>query len=234
MLGASSMLWMSTLTLTTLSSDEPAAARSCLRLARIWRVSLAVVPRMAVPDCRSVAVRPDTNRKSPPLTIADAAAPTPRLASVGWMAAATTSRFADMDPPNSALRSGDHVELNLEPGLDLRGPDLAGGRAVRHVLAIDAVENVVLDAVVDQRMHLHEAIERGAGGLQQQFQIAENEMGLAGERAVAALAGFRVDRQHAGAEDQPAGADRRRLMMAVMLAQIEPAQRRRNDFAHYT
>jgi hypothetical protein len=57
-------------------------------------------------------------------------------------------------------------------------------------------------------------------------------MGLAGERAVAAFSGFRVDWQHAGAEDQAAGADRRRLVMTVMLAQVEPAERRCNDFAH--
>ena len=72
--------------------------------------------------------------------------------------------------------------------LDLRRPYGARRRSVRHVLPIDAVEHIVFDAVVDQRMHLHEAVERGAGRLQQQLQVSENDVRLAGERAVAALA----------------------------------------------
>src|SRR3982074_167070 len=55
-------------------------------------------------------------------------------------------------------------------------------------------------------------------------------MGLAAQRAVHPLAGFRVDRQHAGAKDQPAGTDRRRLVVAVVMSQIEPRPGRSNDF----
>ena len=81
-------------------------------------------------------------------------------------------------------------------------------------------------------MHLHEAVERGAGRLQQQLQVSENDVRLAGERAVAALARFRIDRQHPGTEDEAAGADGRRLVVSVVLPQIKPGMRRRNDFAH--
>jgi hypothetical protein len=44
---------------------------------------------------------------------------------------------------------------------------------------------------------------------------------LARHRTVLALAALRVDRDHAGAEDHPAGPDRRALVMAVF-----PANRR--------
>src|SRR5688500_12188664 len=54
---------------------------------------------------------------------------------------------------------GNHVELDLEAGFDLRAPQGAGGRAVRHVLPVYAVQHVVLYAVVDQRVHLHQPIE---------------------------------------------------------------------------
>src|SRR5262249_12263212 len=83
----------------------------------------------------------------------------------------------------------------------------------------------------DQRVHLHEPIERRARRLQQQLEVLENDMRLTGQRAVHALAGLRVDRQHAGAEDQPAGADRRRLVMAVVMPEIEPRPGRRDDVA---
>ena len=71
-------------------------------------------------------------------------------------------------------RRGDDVELDLEAGLDLHAPDRAAGRRIRHILPVDAVEHVVLDPVVDQRMHLHDPVERGAGGLQQQLQVLED------------------------------------------------------------
>jgi hypothetical protein len=49
---------------------------------------------------------------------------------------------------------------------------------------------------------------------------------------VAALASLGIDRKHSRTEDQAAGADRRRLMMPVMLSQIEPRTGRGYDFAH--
>src|SRR5262245_34163114 len=81
-------------------------------------------------------------------------------------------------------------------------------------------------------MHLHEPVKRGTGRLQEQLQIAEDDVRLAGERAVAALASLGIDRKHSRTEDQAAGADRRRLMMTVMLSQIEPGTRSGDDFAH--
>ena len=50
--------------------------------------------------------------------------------------------------------------------------------------------------------------------------------------AVATLAGVWIDREHSGAKDEAAGADSRRLVMPVMLPQIEPGTRRSNYFAH--
>src|SRR5262245_965942 len=81
-------------------------------------------------------------------------------------------------------------------------------------------------------MHLHEPVERGAGRLQEQLQIAENDVRLAGEGAVAALASLGIDRKHSRTEDQAARADRRRLVVAVVPSQIEPGTRRGDDFAH--
>src|SRR6516225_12490229 len=45
---------------------------------------------------------------------------------------------------------------------------------------------------------------------------------------------LRVDRYHAGAEDHPAGPDRRALVMAVFPAKIEAGHRGRDDLAHAT
>src|SRR5262245_58692655 len=256
MLGASSMLCSSTLTFTILSRDEPALSSSCLRLVRICRVSLAVVPGMRMPDWGSVAVRPDTNRKSPPRTAPDAAAPAMTLpawcgeemisrlaliASHSFRFCACPHRKTGSHPrvkpegrlfPGHALRRGHSVDLNFEASLDLHRPNGARRRPARDVLPVDAVEHVIFDAVVDERMHLHEPVERGAGRLQEQLQIAEDDVRLAGERAVAALAGFGIDRKHPRTEDQAACPDRRRLMMAVMLPQIEPGTGRGDDFAH--
>src|SRR5262249_3831129 len=77
-----------------------------------------------------------------------------------------------------------------------------------------------------------EPIERGACRFQQQFQIAEDDVRLAGERPVPAFARFRVDRQHPGAEDETAGANGRRLVVPVMLPQIESTQRRSDNITH--
>src|SRR4030095_10487126 len=60
------------------------------------------------------------------------------------------SAWANTDPSCS----GDHVELYLEACFDLRGPYGARRRSVRNVLPVDTIQHVVLDAVVDQRMHL--------------------------------------------------------------------------------
>src|SRR5687768_3796059 len=125
---ASSMLCSRTFTLTTLSSDVPAASRMSFRFSRICRVSVAVVPR-------SKAVSPDTNTKTPPRTASD---------------------------PAITSRGGNDIELDLETGFDLRAPHGAGGRPARDVLPVHAVQHVVLDAVVDQRVHLHQPLERRA------------------------------------------------------------------------
>src|SRR5215831_19988060 len=160
MLRSSSMLCSSTFTFTTLASDDPAASSNCLRLVRIWRVSLAVVPCMRSPDCRSTAVRPDTNRKSPPLTAIDSGWPGSPAASGPRAGRGMTSRLALIGCPSRSSGGGHHVELDLETGFNLRRPHRARRRPVSHVLPIDAVEHVVLDAVIDQRMYLHEPIER--------------------------------------------------------------------------
>ena len=65
------------------------------------------------------------------------------------------------------------------------------------VLGAEAVEHVVLDAVVDHRVHLHQTVEGQPRRLQQQFQILEDAPRLARHRPVLALAALRVDRNHA-------------------------------------
>src|SRR5687767_3120811 len=86
---------------------------------------------------RSTAVSPDTNIKAPPRTAGD---------------------------PAITSRGGDDIELDFETGFDLRGPHGACGRASRDVLPVHAVQHVVLDAVVDQCVNLHQPIERRARG----------------------------------------------------------------------
>src|ERR1700730_5277564 len=208
MFGASSMLASNTFTLTTLSSEEPAASSTSLRLQRICRVSLAAVPRTGWPDCKSTATRPDTKRKSPPLATADAAWPLAFDARGGRRMASWLGLIE-----HSTEQSGgsDHVELDLKPGLGLRRPHSTGGRSVDHIFPINAVEHIVLDTVVYQSMHLHEAIERRTGRFQQQSQISENDVRLAGKRTMPPLSCFGVDCQHAGAKDEAAGTDCRRL-----------------------
>jgi hypothetical protein len=49
---------------------------------------------------------------------------------------------------------------------------------------------------------------------------------------VPTFARLRVDGQHAGTEDETAGADCRRLVVPVMLPQIEPDRRRSDDVTH--
>src|SRR5688572_2069826 len=47
-----------------------------------------------------------------------------------------------------------------------------------------------------------------------------------------ALTRVRIDRDHARAENEPAGTNGRRLKMSVVSAQIEPGQRCGNHFSH--
>src|SRR6476469_6238496 len=96
-----------------------------------WRCSrICRVSPAVVP--RSEAVSPDTNTKSPPRTASDSA---------------ITSRGSD------------DIELHLETGFDLRSPHGARRRPARDVLSVHAIQHVVLDAVVDQRVNLHQPIE---------------------------------------------------------------------------
>src|SRR5262245_34695488 len=149
---------------------------------------------MRSPDCRSIAVRPDTNRKSPPLTAIDTGWPEPLAVSGTRAGKGITSRLALIRCFRARSGGGHHVELDLEAGFNLRRPHRARRRPVSHVLPVDTVEHIVLDAVIDQRMHLYESLERGAGRLQQQLQIPKNDVRLAGEGAVAPLPRLRIDR----------------------------------------
>src|SRR5215831_14353960 len=133
------MLAISTFTLTTLSIDEPAASSIRRRFSRIIRVSPMMVPRMSLPVAGSTAARPDTNRNGPPRTRVEAGWPSAAAASRPG-GGATMARGSVMARFSSCGR--DHVELDLEPGLALRGPHRAGRRAVGDVLAIDPVEHV--------------------------------------------------------------------------------------------
>jgi hypothetical protein len=132
------------------------------------------------------------------------------------------------------FRRGDDVEHDLEAGLDLHAHHGAGRRRIWDILSVEAVEDVVLDAVVDHRVHLHQTVEGQPRRLQQQFQILEDAPRLARHRPVLALTALRVDRHHAGAEDHPAGPDRRALVMAVFPAKVEAGDRGRDDLAHAT
>src|SRR5580704_4087678 len=86
------------------------------------------------------------------------------------------SRFAVI---TCQSRGGNHVKLDLESSLDLLGPHGARRRTTADVWTVAQVEHVILDAVVNERMHLHEAIERGARRFQQQLEISEYDVRLA-------------------------------------------------------
>src|SRR5687767_6749363 len=84
---------------------------------------------------RSEAVRPETNTKAPPRTAGD---------------------------PAITSRRGNDIELDLETGFDLRAPHGACGRSRCDVLSIYAIQHVILDAVVDECVDLHQPVERRA------------------------------------------------------------------------
>src|SRR5689334_9617732 len=155
------MLCSSTLTLTTLSIDEPAASSIRFRLVRITRVSLMVVPCTRWPVSGSTAHRPDTYRNGPPRTIDDAGCFKLTATSRAGTGGGTTARCNVMGLLSRVRFSSgsNYIELDLEASLALRGPDRARRRPVGDILPIDAVEHVVFDAVVDQRVHLHQPIE---------------------------------------------------------------------------
>src|SRR5262249_25392156 len=163
-------------------------------LAEFCRFPPAAAPSRRPAALKPPAVRPDTNRKSPPLTAIDSGWPEPPAASGARAGRGMTSRLALIGCPSRSSGGGHHVELDLEAGFNLRRPHRARRRPVSHVLPIDTIEHVVLDAVIDQRMHLYEPIERRAGRLQQQLQISKNDVRLGGEGAVAALPCLRIDR----------------------------------------
>jgi len=57
------------------------------------------------------------------------------------------------------FRRGGHIEHDLEPGLDLHAHHGAGRWRTRDILPVGAVEHIVLDAIVDHRVHLHDAVQ---------------------------------------------------------------------------
>src|SRR5258705_6962087 len=134
------MVCRSTFTFTTLSSDEPAVSSNCLRLARMCRVSLAVVPRTRSPECGSTAAKPDTKRKSPPLITVDTGRPKLLPASRARGEATMTSRLGDIGRSFKHSGRRDNVELDLEAPLALCRPHGARPRPVRHALPTDAIE----------------------------------------------------------------------------------------------
>src|SRR5262245_17822797 len=140
-----------TVVLTTLASEEPAPSSIFAMLPRISRVSLTAVPCARSPVAGSTAIAPDMKMKSPAFTAVACGSPNvfgmSSLGSVG----ARPARLADIVA--SSGRRYD-VELHLQSGLTLRAPDRAAGRRAWQVLPVDAVEHVVLDAIVDQCVHL--------------------------------------------------------------------------------
>src|SRR5262245_58802858 len=135
-------------------------------LVSVWRVSWAIVPGLRSPVCGSVESMPERKMKSPArmpglcgrLKLRE----TLSLSFFGTM----ISRLAKRLPP---LDNGDGVELHPEGVDDPHAPHGARRRSARNVLAIDAVQRVVLDSVVDHRAHLHQTLERGAGALQHEL-----------------------------------------------------------------
>src|SRR3982751_6933909 len=110
-------------------------------LASVWRVSCAMVPGLRSPVSGSVESMPERKMKSP--------ARMPGLCgrlklreTLRWSFFGTMiSRLGKVSPSDER----DGVELHLERVDDAHAPDRARGRPVGHVLAIDAVQRVVLD-----------------------------------------------------------------------------------------
>src|SRR6516225_7130509 len=154
MLSYSSIEWISALTLTTLASEEPAASSTSPMLVRICRVSAATVPGAGAPVVESVAVMPDRKPNSPARIAGEIGRPGRRdLPRFDHLSGICHRRRL------TRFRRGDDVEHDLEAGLDLHAHHGAGRRRIRDILSVEAVERVVLDAVVDHRVHLHQTVE---------------------------------------------------------------------------
>src|SRR5687768_11828879 len=199
-------------------------------LVSVWRVSCAIVPGLRSPLCGSVESMPERKMSSP--------ARMPGLwGRLKLRETLSRSFFGSMISRVTGMgfapRSdqGDGVELDLERVDDAHAPDGARRRSLRHVLAVDAVQRVVLDAVVDHRAHLDQALERGTRRLKHELQVPEGAVRFAGQRAVQPLAALRIDCHDAGDENEIARADRRALHPAVPGGHVEAGTRRRHDDA---
>src|SRR5581483_8209228 len=211
---------------TTRSRDEPADSSRWRMLASVWRVSCAMVPGLRSPVAGSVDSMPERKMKSPArmpglcgrLKLRE----TLSLSFSGTM----TSRLAKELAPSD---EGDGVELQLERVHDAHAPHGARRRTCGHVLSVDTVERVVLDAVVDHRAHLHQPCERGAGRLEHELQVLEGAVRFAGERAVEPLAALGIHGDDAGDKDVVAGADRGALYPTEARGHVEAGTRRGHD-----
>jgi hypothetical protein len=67
----------------------------------------------------------------------------------------------------------EYVEHDHEAGFDLNAHDGPGRRRIRNKLPVSAVEHIVLDAVIDHRVHLHDAVQGRAGGLQKSLRFSK-------------------------------------------------------------
>src|SRR5216117_2693276 len=160
-------------------------------LASVWRVSCAIVPGLRSPVSGSVDSMPDRKMKSPArmpglcgrLKLRDTLSRSFRGATISRATAMALSPESD---------DGNGVELHLERVDDAHAPHGARRRRARQVLAVDAVQCVVLDAVVDHRAHLHQALERSAGALEHELQVLERAMRFARQRAVQPLAALGI------------------------------------------
>jgi hypothetical protein len=98
------------------------------------------------------------------------------------------------------LAGSDNIELHFKTAFDYDLPNHACRRLMLKILLIDAIEDVVLEAAIDKRMHLHKAIKAGAISLQQNLEVLKNAMSFARNGPVLSLSRCRINGHHARAE----------------------------------
>jgi hypothetical protein len=125
-----------------------------------------------------------------------------------------------------SLTGSNNVELHFKTAFDYDLPNHACRRLVLKILLIDAIEDVVLEAAVDKRMHLHKAIKAGSVPLQENLEVLKNAMSFARDGPVLSLARRRINRHHARAEYEASSPNGCRLRIPIRFREVQAGRDR--------
>src|SRR6185312_11200610 len=104
-----------------------------------------------------------------------------------------------------------------------------GRRRIGEEAGVDLVHVGCFEHAVQQDVHLHDLVERGACRLQQRFEVGENMTGLACGGAAHRLARLQIDRGQPGHEEKISSAHRHRCQLAGTPLHVRRPARRGND-----